>query len=405
MKFEQMQGTLFSSVLDESTKMQLSIVEECAAHGSSLAETLIKLNLSYDDLRYKINETPQYPRQKIFTLSDFQEPETNIPVISFFSGAGGLDLGFEALGFKHTLLIEKIPLFCETLKVNRPNWAVYNGDISKKQEMILEISKYISDKEVFDGVFVGGPPCQPFSIASNQRFAKNGENFKRVGFSHETNGNLLFDYIEMIKHFKPKVFLIENVPGLKEIDNGDQLSKACAELEAAGYQVNDPMVLRADYYYVPQQRTRLFIIGSRTGQVFKPPMPTSYSMVCGEVFDMPLFNVANHQTRAHSAESVRRYMELAYGARDQKGRVDRLDPSKPSKTIIAGGTNGGGRSHLHPYIPRTLSVRESARLQTFPDNYIFTGPVARQFTQVGNAVPPLLAAQLAKAIKDSYFCE
>ena len=96
-------------------------------------------------------------------------------------------------------------------------------------------------------------------------------------------------------------------------------------------------------------------------------------------------------------------MELKYGERDKKGRVDRLDPSKPSKTIIAGGTKGGGRSHLHPYIPRTLSVRESARLQTFPDSYIFTGSVARQFTQVGNAVPPILAAQLAKAIKQSYF--
>ena len=108
-------------------------------------------------------------------------------------------------------------------------------------------------------------------------------------------------------------------------------------------------------------------------------------------------------TREHSAESVLRYMELAYGARDQLGRVDRLDPSRPSKTIIAGGTKGGGRSHLHPYFPRTLSVRESARLQTFPDDYLFTGPVARQFTQVGNAVPPVLAAQLAIAVRNCYF--
>lgn len=86
---------------------------------------------------------------------------------------------------------------------------------------------------------------------------------------------------------------------------------------------------------------------------------------------------------------------LAIDGRHKLGRVDRLDPAHPSKTIIAGGTAGGGRSHLHPYIPRTLSVRESARIQTFPDNYEFLGPVARQFTQVGNAVPPVLAAQLA----------
>ena len=96
-------------------------------------------------------------------------------------------------------------------------------------------------------------------------------------------------------------------------------------------------------------------------------------------------------------------MRLDYGERDQLGRVDGLDPALPSKTVIAGGTKGGGRSHLHPEIPRTLSVRESARLQTFPDNYFFEGPTARQFTQVGNAVPPVLAAQLGISLFKSYF--
>jgi Site-specific DNA methylase len=96
-------------------------------------------------------------------------------------------------------------------------------------------------------------------------------------------------------------------------------------------------------------------------------------------------------------------MMLNYGERDKLGRVDRLDPLLPSKTVIAGGNSGGGRSHLHPYIPRTLSVRESARIQTFPDNYIFKGAVARQFTQVGNAVPPVLGSQLGTAIVKSFF--
>ena len=96
-------------------------------------------------------------------------------------------------------------------------------------------------------------------------------------------------------------------------------------------------------------------------------------------------------------------MALSYGERDQLGRVDRLDPSKPSKTVIAGGTKGGGRSHLHPYYPRTISVRECARIQTFPEEYDFLGPVARQFTQVGNAVPPLFAYKLAKALKQALF--
>ena len=96
-------------------------------------------------------------------------------------------------------------------------------------------------------------------------------------------------------------------------------------------------------------------------------------------------------------------MALPYGGRDQLGRVDRLDPTKPSKTVIAGGTKGGGRSHLHPYCPRTLSVRECARIQTFPENYDFIGPIARQFTQVGNAVPPLFAYKLAIALKTALY--
>ena len=96
-------------------------------------------------------------------------------------------------------------------------------------------------------------------------------------------------------------------------------------------------------------------------------------------------------------------MKLPFGGRDKLGRVDRLDPTKPSKTVIAGGTKGGGRSHLHPYYPRTLSVRECARLQTFPEKYEFTGSVARQFTQVGNAVPPLLAYKLGLALKESLY--
>jgi DNA (cytosine-5)-methyltransferase 1 len=384
-------------------RKQNKIIERCMSGDVNLAKALLGAGWTYDDLEYLDNRRPAYPKQKYFMLDDFREPETDIPMVSFFSGAGGLDLGFEALGFQHKLLVEKIPLFCDTLRFNRSHWAVYPGDVSKREEMVAEISKHIGNQRKFDGVFVGGPPCQPFSIAANQRFSKSGENFKRVGFAHETNGNLLFDYIELIKHFKPRAFLIENVPGLMEIDDGEQLKKAYAELEKAGYTVNDPMVLRADHYRVPQQRIRLFVIGSRTKRKFQPLLPTLHSLACGNVFEIPIGTAENHVTREHSAESILRYMRLPYGGRDKLGRVDRLDPAKPSKTIIAGGTAGGGRSHLHPYIPRTLSVRESARLQTFPDDYVFTGPVARQFTQVGNAVPPVLGAQLAKAIKDSYF--
>jgi DNA (cytosine-5)-methyltransferase 1 len=399
------QASLFEPEKSERKKLrkQQELIKRCVEEDISLSVELKKLRWSYDSLEYIHNHRQPYPPQKYYTLDDFKEQSSDIPMVSFFSGAGGLDLGFEALGFQHALLVEKIPLFCETLKFNRPSWKVCAGDVSKKDEMVAEIAKHIGRQKKFEGVFVGGPPCQSFSIAANQRFAKSGNNFKRTGFAHATNGNLLFDYIELIKHFKPRVFLIENVPGLMEIDDGEQLASACVELEKAGYRVNDPMVLRADHHNVPQQRIRLFVIGSRSEKDFRLLRPTKHSLTCGNAFDIPIGDVANHITREHSAASILRYMTLPYGGRDKLGRVDRLDPARASKTIIAGGTAGGGRSHLHPYIPRTLSVRESARLQTFPDDYIFTGPVARQFTQVGNAVPPVLGAQLAKAIKDSYF--
>lgn len=388
-------------------KRQLKLINECIEDDAPLSDTLQKIGWTYDDLLYVANDRPVIANTSFFKLSDFAHKPNKVPVVSFFSGAGGLDLGFEAAGFSHVALIEKSPLFCETLRHNRPDWTVlgppiFSGDVSDTSSVIETLRGSIGDGP-FDGVFVGGPPCQPFSIAANQRFSKAGDNFKRVGFAHETNGNLLFEFLEIIKHYRPAVFLIENVPGLLEIDGGEQLQCAYREMEQHGYSLHEPVVLIAAEHNVPQNRTRLFIVGNRLGKSFVPPQPTGQQLNCEGAFRLSLDGVENHVTRSHNAESVLRYMQLGYGCRDKLGRVDRLDPLLPSKTVIAGGTAGGGRSHLHPYIPRTLSVRESARLQTFPDDYVFLGPSARQFTQVGNAVPPVLAAQLAAAISDSFF--
>jgi len=217
------------------------------------------------------------------------------------------------------------------------------------------------------------------------------------------NGNLLFDFVRLIAKFKPRAFIIENVPGLRDIDGGEQLSMAIRGLEKAGYTVEQPFVLDASHFGIAQQRQRLFVVGNRLGLPFARPTPANTWVGAGKVLNGRHPVASNHETREHKAESIQRYMRLDYGERDQLGRVDRLDPALPSKTVIAGGTKGGGRSHLHPEIPRTLSVRESARLQSFPDDYLFLGPTARQFTQVGNAVPPVLAAQLGISVLKSYF--
>ncbi len=387
----------------DGVKEQVALIKQCIYDGLALSSALKAAGMSYDDLKYANNHRPVLRDNRYFTLDDVTEKPNSIPVVSFFSGAGGLDLGLEAAGFSHSLLIEKNPLFCDTVKLNRPVWDIQAGDVSDIDAMIEAVASRIGNAGKFDGVFVGGPPCQPFSIAANQRFSKDGKNFKRVGFAHETNGNLLFEYINLIKHFMPRAFLIENVPGLIDLDGGEQLENAYRELGGCGYQIHQPLILKADAYNVPQQRVRLFIVGNRVNKVFQPPMPTSNTLSVGPVFELPLDDIDNHVTREHSAESVFRYMMLNYGNRDKLGRVDRLDPLLPSKTVIAGGSGGGGRSHLHPYIPRTLSVRESARIQTFPDSYKFAGPVARQFTQVGNAVPPVLGAQIGRAIFNSFY--
>lgn len=393
----------------DKLSQQISILNKAEKRDAHLNDMLQEYGWEYDDLIYERSKELIWRGPKPLSLEKISASiakPSRIPVVSFFTGCGGMDLGFEAAGFKHVAAFEFNELFCKTLRKNRPEWKVFgppthSGDVSRHDEVVSALSKII--KTPFEGVFIGGPPCQPFSIAANQRFSKSGDNFKRVGFDHEKNGNLLFDYVKLIKKFKPQAFVIENVPGLRDLDGGEQLSIAIKELEKDGYTIKEPFILDAANYSVPQQRLRLFVIGTRKKKQFIIPAPSLKQIGAGSVLNLKRENLFNNETREHMAGSVRRYMALDYGERDQLGRVDRLNPILPSKTVIAGGTNGGGRSHLHPEIPRTLSVRECARLQTFPDGYIFVGPTARQFTQVGNAVPAVLAAQLGIAIIESYF--
>lgn len=385
-------------------KLQKDILKESIEGDKKLSDILIKNKMSYDSLRYdEYCEISEDCLKPIESLDSITKSSEGIPAVSFFSGAGGFDVGFSYAGFNNIISIEFNEIFCNTLRRNNPNKIVigppfYSGDISKREELADILEKY-GISEGFEGVFHGGPPCQSFSIAANQRFSKNDTNFKRKGFGDEEKGTLIFDYIWFIKKFRPKAFLIENVAGITECDDGGRLAQQLQELSHEGYCITEPKVMNAADYGVPQNRKRWIVAGVREGRGIVLPEPSECPTPCGGVFMRPTENIENHITREHSAESISRYMKLPYGGRDKLGRVDRLDPRLPSKTVIAGGTKGGGRSHLHPFAPRTLSVRECARLQTFPDEYVFTGPTARQFTQVGNAVPPLLAYKLALAIK------
>lgn len=386
-------------------RAQSRLLEAAACSGESLPKLLERAGWSYDDLIYENSKTKTWKGGRPLSLDDLRVRDQHSPMVSFFTGCGGMDLGLEAAGYRHVAAFEINETFCKTLRRNRPKWKVFGppthaGDVSRFEEVAKALGKII--RTPFEGLFVGCPPCQPFSIAANQRFSKWGDNFKRTGFSHEKNGNLLFDFVRLILAFKPAAFVIENVTGLRDVDGGAQLLAATEELKASGYRVEDPFVLDAAHYGVPQQRLRLFVVGSRRPGTFRHPVRSLDIIGAGSVLNGGTLSLPNNETRQHKAESVMRYMELAYGQREQLGRVDRLDPTLPSKTVIAGGMNGGGRSHLHPEIPRTLSVRECARLQTFPDDFVFVGASARQFTQVGNAVPPALAAQIGRSIREAY---
>ena len=395
---------------------QVRLLKRCVSRNLDLDKQLAKLGLSYDHLRYRGADLAgelfdgRDVSPGTAQIDDCQCSPNNIPAISFFAGCGGMDLGFEYAGFDNVAAIELNETFCRTLVQNRYKGFVigppeYSGDARNRDEITDLLRKQLGLKKGgFPGVFHGGPPCHPFSIAANQRFSKNGANFKRIGFANSDYGTLLFDYVFYIRVFRPAVFLMENVAGLLTVDDGEQLSTALSQLQASGYRITEPGVLNAADYQVPQNRFRVFIVGHRRPQdtfAFPPPIPPK--LACDTILQKPIAGAPNHVTRKHRAESILRYMQLNFGERDQLGRVDRLDPRLPSKTVIAGGSRGGGRSHLHPYIPRTLSVREGARLQTFPDSYAFVGSPARQFTQVGNAVPPLLAFHLAVAIYQQLF--
>lgn len=377
-----------------------------ADRGAEISAVLEPEGLALDDLVYENSRSRIWKGDSPPFLSSFERETDGIPLVSFFTGAGGVDLGFEAVGFEQKAAFECSEIFCKTLRMNRPDWAVFgppfhDGNISAFGDVMDALSPVIAAP--FDGVFIGGPPCQPFSVAANQRFSKSGPNFKRIGFDHVKNGSLLFDFVHLIREFRPAVFVIENVPGLRDVDGGEQFSLAITMLGEAGYDIADAGVYDASDYGVPQYRHRMIVVGSRVPGRFEMG-PKRTPVGSGSVLSVvPGSGVCNHDTRNHKVMSIDRYMRLDYGQRDQLGRVDRLDPTRPSKTVIAGGSNGGGRSHLHPEIPRTLSVRECARLQTFPDDYRFAGSIARQFTQVGNAVPPVLAAALGKQVAKAYF--
>ncbi|CAH5470691.1 DNA cytosine methyltransferase [Enterobacter cloacae] len=337
----------------------------------------------------------------------------NINTLGFFSGGGGLDLGFSAAGFNIILSSDIDAHSCETLKLNQKKKSYI-----KEHPVLCEDVRKI-DKNTIEGVIgsqqidfvIGGPPCQSFSVFG-----------RRKGLD-DPRGNLVFEYVRLIKELNPRGFLFENVAGLKSIHGGELYKELAKVLSMDGKYKISAHEYEVAEYGVPQFRKRIFFIGSRDGKIIPPMIPTHgnnnglgldtlpYNTVQKVIQGLPTpitdwkldpF-VNGHVGRKHSQMIIDRYTSLIYGERDHKTRINKLDPNKPSYTIIVGSDAGGGKGHIHPFEPREVTPRESARIQTFPDWWEFYGTGRHIIRQVGNAVPPLFAALIANHVAKEMF--
>lgn len=302
--------------------------------------------------------------------------------VSLFSGGGGLDLGFERAGFEPLVCVDNDPIACETLKFNRPSWNVECQDIRE------------FDAKPYQGadVVVGGPPCQGFSTAGK-------------GDPNDPRNFLWNEYMRVVEEVRPRAIVLENVSALSHKRNGDHLTGIMSALHDQGYNFALGVLNAADYG-VPQSRRRLIVIGVKEGTASLPEpstrdaQPTVWEAI-GDLAQAEPSAQLNHVPNNHAPHVAKRWAKLGPGETDPNYRRARLDPNRPSMTIRAGGGYGPTGNHLggfhppiHPTLPRQLTVREAARIQSFPDDWRLLGPKTIQGRQVGNAVPVNLGAAI-----------
>ena len=335
------------------------------------------------------------------------KPKRKYTSIELFAGAGGMAIGMEKAGIKHVLLNEFEKNACKTLRFNRPKWNVIEDDIQN-----LEFTKYKNKVDIVTGGF----PCQAFSHAG-----------KKLGFE-DTRGTLFFDFARCINEVKPKVFIGENVKGLFTHDNGKTLEVIKQSVKDIGYTLIEPKVLKAMYYKVPQKRERLILVGVRNDlakhinefnfpEKYHKVLTVSDALKKGVLYNK---NVSKSEGVAYpkrkkeimkevpeggywkdlSDELQKEYMGGSYYLGGGKtGLARRLSMKTPSLTIVCSPAMKQ-TERCHPTETRPLTVRESARIQTFPDDWKFMGAKGQQYKQIGNAVPVNLAYALGISLID-----
>ena len=370
-------------------------------------------------------------------------------IIDLFAGCGGFSEGFENAGYNIPLAIEKDDWAAETYKQNHNNTRIIIDDITN----ITDLDNLLLDNNItIDGI-IGGPPCQGFSNSGNRDV-------------NDPRNSLFMEYVRFVKHFKPKFFVMENVQGILSMKTKTgALVKdlILSEFKNLGYNV-DIHILNAAEFGVPQKRIRVFFIGINNEYAYDNEKIKPKGFLFGSnqitieqaIMDLPQIKagegievseyrcepqndyqkwvregskvVYNHVAMKHTARLVERFSHIGYGQsvadvaeefqQRQRGAVDKVSgkvysqnnmrpcPDRPSPTIPASFQS----NFVHPYLNRNYTAREGARLQSFPDKYVFYGKRVTmsweknlsQYKQIGNAVPPLLAFSIANTIKD-YF--
>lgn len=322
-------------------------------------------------------------------------------VVSLFSGAGGLDIGFIKNGFDIVWANDFDRNACDTYRKNISDHIVCGS--------ILDVD---IEKLPACDLIIGGPPCQGFSTIG-KRVSSDPKKRK----AHDPRNELVITYAQIIRKVKPKFIVMENVKGILTRNGGSYIKTVLSELRDAGYNVDYKLINMADYG-VPQIRERIIILGNRVGLPVRFPEPDHSEtgvnglprwVACGTVLedlssmgDDPSFN---HVALKHTPTNIARYKLIPEGGRLPEAALPaeiyrknfgntfkRLHHAKPALTMVP----GNDAFPIHPTLHRSLTVREAARIQTFPDSMIFSGNRRQQGHQVGNAVPPLFSEKLAR---------
>lgn len=317
----------------------------------------------------------------------------NYSVVELFAGAGGLAIGLEKAGLK-TILLNEIDKDCvKTLKKNRPNWNVIQGDIRN-----VDFSGINAD------IITGGFPCQAFSYAG-----------KKLGFS-DVRGTLFYEFARAVKEIQPKIFWGENVAGLVSHDGGRTLTTMIDILKSLGYEVQYK-ILNAVNYSVPQKRQRVIIIGTKPGIKFEYPEPHKEIVTLREALkDVPKSSGTKYSEKRKKILDLvkpggcwinlpldlqKEFLGKSFNSGGGKrGMARRISWDEPCLTLTTSPSQKQ-TERCHPDETRPFTIREYARIQTFPDNWEFVGSVSSQYKQIGNAVPSKLAEEVGKKIVEA----